>query len=207
MAARRPQTRREQRRAELESQLLEAAENLMRDGATFTELTVDQLSGEAGIVRATFYKYFEDKGHLLRQLARQVFGELAEDAEHWWQASERRDPRDLQTALGRIIATYRRHQVVIGALNEMAAYDPRVAATYRDLITAITARLADVIRRGQAHGTIRTQISPQATASSLTWMVERACHQNLPNQAPHFDDELNASLTQIIWAALYLEAV
>jgi AcrR family transcriptional regulator len=207
MAVLKPQTRREQRRAQLEHQLLEAAENLTRDGTSFTELTVDQLAGGAGIVRATFYKYFEDKGHLLRQLARQVFGELSQDAEHWWQSAERRDPHDLQAAVGRIIASYRRHQVVIGALNEMAAYDPLVATTYRDLMVAISARLADVIRRGQADGTIRTQISPQATASCLTWMVERACHQNLPNEEPPSDDELGESLTQIIWAALYLEAV
>lgn len=204
---RKPHTTREQRRAQLEHQLLEATEHLMRDGASFTELTVDQLAHEAGIVRATFYKYFEDKGHLLRQLARQVFGELSEDAEYWWQQAQRRDPDDLQIALGRIIATYRRHQVVVGALNEMAAYDPAVAATYRELMVAITARLAEIIRRGQADGTIRTQIPAQATASSLTWMVERACHQNLPNEAAPFDDELKVSLTQIIWAALYLEAV
>jgi hypothetical protein len=51
--------------------------------------------------------------------------------------------------------------------------------------------------------------TPPARASSWrrTWMVERACYQNLPNEAPPFDDELKVSLAQIIWAALYFEEV
>ena len=58
--------------------LLDATERLMRDGASFTELSVDRLATEAGISRASFYIYFEDKGHLLRRLASQVFDDLAD---------------------------------------------------------------------------------------------------------------------------------
>lgn len=46
---------REQRREQMERRLLDATERLMRDGASFTELSVDRLSGEAGISRASFY--------------------------------------------------------------------------------------------------------------------------------------------------------
>src|SRR6201998_4239088 len=85
---RKPQANREQgrqqRREQLERQLLDATERLMRDGATFTELSVDRLSSEAGISRASFYIYFEDKGHLLRRLASQVFADLADSADRWW---------------------------------------------------------------------------------------------------------------------------
>src|ERR1700739_1830097 len=75
---------REQRRAQMERRLLDATERLMRDGASFTELSVDRLSNEAGISRASFYIYFEDKGHLLRRLARQVLGDLADPAARLW---------------------------------------------------------------------------------------------------------------------------
>ena len=37
---------REQRREQMERRLLDATERLMRDGASFTELSVDRLSGE-----------------------------------------------------------------------------------------------------------------------------------------------------------------
>ena len=57
------QPSRADRRASLERQLLTATERLMQEeGQAFTELSGDRLVTEAGISRATFYVYFEDKG-------------------------------------------------------------------------------------------------------------------------------------------------
>jgi AcrR family transcriptional regulator len=177
----------------------------MRDGASFTELSVDRLSGEAGISRASFYIYFEDKGHLLRRLAGQVFGDLADGARSWWSVADRHDPDDVRMAMSRIIATYRRHQAVLVALNEMAAYDPLTAQTYRELLTGISEQFTHVIEDGQADGSIRPELAPLTTASALTWMVERACQQNLPTTPPDFDAELAVTLAEIVWGALYLK--
>ncbi|MGA3253246.1 MAG: TetR family transcriptional regulator, partial [Mycobacterium sp.] len=55
---RKPQANREQRREQLERRLLDATERLMSEGASFTEISVDRLSTEAGISRASFYIYF-----------------------------------------------------------------------------------------------------------------------------------------------------
>lgn len=202
---RRPLGNRQERREKIEAGLLAAAERLMRDGTSFTELSVDRLATEAGISRATFYIYFEDKGDLLRRLARQVFSELADDASAWWNVAGLRRPADIEATMDRILADYRRHQPLIGALNEMSGYDAAVAATYRELMTGITAGLVKVITDGQADGSIRPELPVAATASALTWMVERACHQNLPYQTIEHDRELALALTQIIWAALYLQ--
>src|ERR1700710_2177587 len=114
---------RQQRREQMERRLLEATERLMRDGASFTELSVDRLATEAGMSRANFYVYFEDKGDLLRRLAGQVFGELADSAELWWGVAWRHNPGDVRAAMAGIIASYRRHQSVLVALNEMAGHD------------------------------------------------------------------------------------
>jgi len=91
-------------------------------------------------------------------------------------------------------------------LNEMAAYDPLVAATYRDLLTDISERLTRVIEDGQADGSIRPGLPAATTANTLTWMVERACHQNLPMKPRDYDAELAATLAEIVWGALYLKA-
>lgn len=208
---RRPQGRREQgrqqRREQLERRLLDATERLMREGASFTELSVDRLSSEAGISRASFYIYFEDKGHLLRRLAGQVFADLTERADGWWSVAWRHDPGDVLAAITNIIAGYRRHQAVLVALNEMAAYDPLTAQTYRDLLTGISQQFTRVIEDGQADGSVRAELPATTTASALTWMVERACQQNLPTAAPDYDAELADSLAQIIWGALYLKPI
>jgi TetR/AcrR family transcriptional regulator, ethionamide resistance regulator len=197
---------RQQRREQMERQLLDATERLMRDGTSFTELSVDRLSTEAGISRASFYIYFEDKGHLLRRLAGQVFADLAESADRWWSVAWRRDPEDVRTAMASLVASYRRHQPVLVALNEMAAYDPVVGATYGNLLTAITGRMTRVIEEGQADGSIRPQLAAATTASALTWMVERACQQNLPTEPASYDSELATSLAEIIWNTLYLKS-
>ncbi|MEB4209640.1 TetR/AcrR family transcriptional regulator [Mycobacterium sp. 94-17] len=196
---------REQRREQMERRLLDATERLMRDGASFTELSVDRLSGEAGISRASFYIYFEDKGHLLRRLAGQVFRDLTDSARSWWSVAGRHDPNDVRTAMSRIIATYRRHQAVLVALNEMAGYDPPTAHTYRELLIGISEQMTRVIEDGQADGSIRPELAPLTTASALTWMVERACHQNLPANPPDYDAQLAATLAEIVWGALYLK--
>jgi AcrR family transcriptional regulator len=201
---RKPQANREERRERIERALLDATDRLMSDGTSFTELSVDRLATEAGISRASFYIYFEDKGHLLRRLATQVFSDLAQDAQRWWGVAGRRDPSDVHTAMAGIIASYRRHQPVLVALNEMSAYDPLVGQTYRDLLTEISQQLARVIEEGQADGSIRRQLPAATTASTLTWMVERTCQQNLPTQPASYDAELAEALTEIVWGALYL---
>jgi AcrR family transcriptional regulator len=203
---RKPQAKRQERREQIERQLLDATERLMAAGASFTELSVDRLATEAGISRASFYIYFEDKGHLLRRLTGQVFADLADAGERWWSVAQRRDPTDVLAAMTGIVASYRRHQPLLVALNEMAAYDPQVGATYREVLTAIAGRLTEVIEAGQAGGAIRRDLSAAIAASSLTWMVERACQQNLPGRPPSYDAELAATFTQIVWGALHLEA-
>ncbi|MGA5535715.1 TetR/AcrR family transcriptional regulator [Mycolicibacterium nivoides] len=203
---RKPQANREERRERIERQLLDATDRLMADGTSFTELSVDKLATEAGISRASFYIYFEDKGHLLRRLATQVFGDLTQAAERWWNVSGRRDPADVHAAMSGIIASYRTHQPVLIALNEMSGYDPLVGQTYRELLAGIGDQLTKVIEDGQSDGSIRPQLPAAATASTLTWMVERTCHQNLPSQPPSYDAELANTITQIVWGALYLES-
>lgn len=203
---RKPQARqaRQQRREQLESRLLDATERLMSEGASFTELSVDRLAGEAGISRASFYIYFEDKGHLLRRLAAAVFDDLAAAGERWWSVADQRDPDDLRAAIAGIVASYRRHQPVLVALSEMAGYDAATAQTYRDLLSAISQRVHRVIDRGQADGSIRSSLPAATTASALTMMVERTCQLALPAQPLDDDAELTDTLVEIIWAALYL---
>jgi AcrR family transcriptional regulator len=203
---RKPQAKRQERREQIERRLLDATERLMADGTSFTELSVDRLATEAGISRASFYIYVQDKGHLLRRLTGQVFDDLAKDGDRWWNVASRRRPADVLAAVTAIIASFRRHQPLLLAINEVAAYDAMVGANYNQVLGEIAARMAAVIEQGQRDGAIRGDLPAATTASSLTWMVERSCHQNLPGTGQSYDAELAATLTQIIWAALYLEA-
>ncbi|OBF24970.1 TetR/AcrR family transcriptional regulator [Mycobacterium sp. ACS4331] len=202
---RKPQANRKERRQQIERRLLEATDRLMADGSSFTELSVDRLATEAGISRASFYIYFEDKGHLLRRLAIQVFADLTAAAQTWWSVADRHDYADAHAGITKIIAAYRAHQPVLVALNEMAPYDADVRGTYRELLDGVAEGVTAVIEGGQAAGTIRPELPAATTAAALTWMVERSCQQNLPQNPRRYDAELADVLTEIIWGALYLK--
>jgi TetR/AcrR family transcriptional regulator, ethionamide resistance regulator len=201
---RKPQSTRQQRRAEIEQQLLEATERLMGDGFTFTELSVDRLATAAGISRATFYIYFEDKRQLLLQLTRQVFTELGEAAALWWDVSEQRDPDNARRAIRQIIAVYRKHQVVITAVNELASYDAVVAETYKAILDGISERGKAALDRAVAEGGA-PPVRTWETASALVWMVERMCNQMVRYSPPEQDDQMAEALTEIAWRVWYLE--
>jgi AcrR family transcriptional regulator len=136
-----------------------------------------------------------------------VFDDLADAANRWWSVAGRHDPADVRAAMVGVIAGYRQHQPLLVALNEMAAYDPQVSTTYREILTAIAERLARVIEDGQADGSIRPELVASTTASALTWMVERACQQNLPARGTDYDAELADTFTQIVCATLYLRRI
>jgi AcrR family transcriptional regulator len=203
---RKPQAgRRAQRQGEIEADLLEATETLMADGTAFTELSVDRLATAAGISRATFYIYFEDKSDLLRRLARQVFDELGRGGHQWWDVAEQRRVDDVRASMSAIVATYVRHRAVLTALVEMAAYDRDVNDTYRTLMDAVIAAAQTVVARAVDSGAVPA-LPVHETVTALAWMVERTCQQALgPPDAEVDEGRLVEALTEIIWRTLYLE--
>ncbi|MDT5258858.1 MAG: TetR/AcrR family transcriptional regulator, ethionamide resistance regulator, partial [Mycobacterium sp.] len=149
------QRSRSDRRNEWEGRFLVGTEKLLGEGNAFTDLSVDRLATAAGTTRATFYVYFEDKGHLLRRLSRHVMVELQVAARQWWQSAARRDPHDLRAAMKAIISTYRQHQALLSALVEAAGYDASVAADFQALMSEFRAATREVIEHGQAAGAVR----------------------------------------------------
>jgi AcrR family transcriptional regulator len=200
---RKAHTTRQQRREEIQQQLLEGTERLMSEGTAFTELSVDRLAAEAGISRATFYVYFEDKGQLLMKLAQLTFDEMSEASSLWWNVAERREPGDLRAALAAISTAYRRHQSVIAAVHEMATYDSAIASLYRAQMDDLIAHGQAVIERGIADGQI-APLASRETAAALTWMVDTFFHQEVRSAPAADDDRMVDCLTDVIWRTLYL---
>jgi TetR/AcrR family transcriptional regulator, ethionamide resistance regulator len=194
---------RQDRRAAWERRFLEATEQLLDEGQSFTDLSVDRLAGAAGTSRATFYVYFEDKGDLLRQLAKHVLVEVELAARRWWESPEKRDRQAMLAAMQAIIATYRKHRQLLSAVVEAAGYDKAVADDYYAMLRGIHTTTREIIEQGQADGIIR-EMPADAVAGALTWMVERVCNQMM-HHASADDEDIARGLVEIIWATLYLE--
>lgn len=198
------QRSRSDRRSEWQGRFLAGTEKLLSEGNAFTDLSVDRLAAAAGTTRATFYVYYEDKGHLLRQLSRHVMVELQEAAQQWWQSAARRDPHDLLAAIKGIISSYRRHQALMSAVVETAGYDPSVASDFQALMGDFETATRGIIEQGQSAGTIG-DLPVGEVACALVWMVERTCYQMVRSTPSDNDDQLARALAEIIWRTLYLE--
>lgn len=196
------QTSRQDRRDAMQQRLLAAAERLVGDGVSFTELSVERLAAEAGISRSTFYVHFQDKTDIVLRLTRTVLTELRQVSNTWWAVAEHARSADLRQSLAAIVDVYRRHGAGFAVVAETSAYDADVAQEMRSLMQAIIDDTRAAIERGQAAGVMRA-VQPTETATVLTWMVERAGYQMVRRGDPSDDPAIVDTLTDIIWTTLY----
>lgn len=200
---RRNQSTRAQRRDEARERLLEVVEQLLEDGESFTEISVERLVSAAGMSRSTFYVYFEDKGDLLRAWFEEITEELGEAAADWWKLGGEATRDDLKAALDNIVRTYRPHTTLMAATYDAAAYDLSVRELVEGMMEGNGAGLRKHIRAGQKAGFIDSGLPPRQTAAWLTWMAERGLHQLVRGADDAELDALIEAYTAIVWNTLY----
>ncbi len=194
---------RAQRRDEVRRRLLAVVEQLLTDGESYAEISVERLVSEANLSRSTFYVYFEDKGDLLRAWFRQVIEELEEAAVHWWSLDETASKDDLRDALARVVNAYRPHTTLMAALYDMSSYDANVRDQVTTMMSRNIAGLRRHIQRGQRQGWIDPKLLSNETASWLTWMAERGQHQMVRLADDTEVEALIGAYTDVIWNTLY----
>ena len=198
---------RAERRDEIRRRLIEAAEEVLQDGESFTEISVERLVTEAGISRSTFYVYFEDKGDLLRAWVAEVTEQLDNAVESWWNLSPDATRADLREALSHLVHTYVPHTTLMAALYDAAAYDPSVRDTVDAMMGRNIAGLRRHIAEGQRAGTIDPDLLPEETSAWLMWMAERGLHQVVRQASEAEIERLIDAYTAIIWHTLYAPAL
>lgn len=187
-----------ERRREAQAAFLTATESLLADGHPYADLSVEQISTAAGRSRTAFYLYFRDKRELLMRLTEVVAATLYDEADRWWSGDDGR--RELRTALADVLGTYREHADLLRAVVEASAYDEEVAEFWRALVGRFAAATEQrLVAEGQAPGLAA------AKAFALTWMVERACYQQIVRGARVDDPQLVDALVEIWERAVYAD--
>jgi AcrR family transcriptional regulator len=199
------QPSRQERRDALEHRLLAAAEQLVTEGTSFTELSVERLASRAGISRSTFYVHVQDKSDLVLRLMRSVIAEVREASSIWWSAADQARRADLRASIEAVVDVYRSHPAAFAIIVETSTYDSAVAAELHNLMQAIVDGTREAIEHGQAAGIMRP-VATAETAAVLTWMVERAGYQLVRGGDPANDHTTIDVLTDIIWTTLYQPA-
>ncbi len=200
---RKAQSSRAQRRDDIRAKLLTAVEQMLAEGESFTELSVERLVAQAGVARSTFYVYFEDKGELLRAWLEDITDSLDDSATDWWNLDAAADRDDLRKALSRIVMIYRPHTNLMAAAFDAAAYDPAVREAAMGLIAHNTAGLRKHIKVGQREGFVDPDLPAAEVAQWLTWMAERGLHQLVRGATDATVESLIDAYTAIVWNTLY----
>ncbi|MFK3979557.1 TetR/AcrR family transcriptional regulator [Micromonospora sp. NPDC050397] len=117
-----------ERRDLVEAGVIAATEHLLSQGATFTELTMQQIATQAGLARSTLYLYFPEKSTVLLPIAKRL-GDGAFDIINGWSPRDPSGLDGLADAILEVIRYYRERAHVLAAINEVSGYD-RVVREY-----------------------------------------------------------------------------
>jgi AcrR family transcriptional regulator len=189
---------REQIQAAVTAATLELAEEV-----AFKDLTVDQIARAAGLSRTAFYFYFRSKHDLLRAAMEEVSDEAFREADRWWHGEG--EPRSLiRAAIEGVVDVYQRHVNLMRVGQEVAMYDPEMAALWQELMDRFIDATAEHLRAEQAAGRLRP-LEPGAAAESLVWMMER-CNYVYLGLGRRSRTEVVETLTAIWYHALYPDA-
>jgi AcrR family transcriptional regulator len=194
---------RAERRDEIRLALLQSIEALVGDGSTLAEVTVERLATRAGISRAKFYVYFEDKADVLRAWFQVVNEELTQATAAWWQIGPASEKADLRAVFVPMLAAYRPHLTLMAAVHDTALYDVSIREEFAAFMDRHIGELTEHIRAGQAAGFIATELPAPQTAAWLAVMAER---MQRTIAADATEGELERHLqtyVDIVWGTLY----
>jgi AcrR family transcriptional regulator len=193
-----------ERREEVRDQLLVAAERVLAGGEGYAELGVDRLVAEAGVGRSTFYKYFSDKGDLLRAWFELISAEIAGVSQAWLALGPEISFEQLRGALGEIVEAYRPHALLMATLYDVARFEASVAAAVAEIEARGVAELHRHIEAGQREGWIAPGLLVSETARWLSWLGENGQHRLLRSAAGERRVEsLVDAYARIVWSTLY----
>jgi AcrR family transcriptional regulator len=188
---------------ELEALLRDALRELMSDGTSFRDLSVEKLVSAAGVARSTFYTYFEDKTAMLRALSAQTLLRLFGGVRTWIERGSEVTQDDIADGMRRIIRIYIEDEPVMRAVQEASTYDSSVRDAYHGGVEDYVRVLARFIRAGRRSGRIR-DVRPVETAEALAWMTERVVSRvGSGSPSPGRIDGTAAALADTIWRTLF----
>lgn len=198
---RKSRTARDERRAAVERQVLEAVERLLVEGESFTALPIGRIAEEAGMARTTFYGHFRDKPTLLMRVTATTTRELFA-ATRAWVRDDESTLEQLREVLMGVIGGYREHGPLLLALGEVAGYEPEVAAFWRETMEVFESLLGERLERDRRAGRISKELDASTTATFIAWGLERTFSMHLDAKLEAEDERFAAGVAAAMWAAM-----
>lgn len=177
-----------------------AAACIDEDGGSFADLGVEPLARRAGISRASFYLYFEDKGELVRGWHSEFDESVAAGFAQWF-TSTKPARSVVRAALEELATIHQQSRTVLSAIQEMSAHDPVLRQERAESFALRRSELRKHIIRGQREEWIDADLTADTTAAWLVSMVDRVMAQVMPRHGEV--TSLIDTGTDILWRTLY----
>lgn len=172
--------KRDQNRRARTQGLLDAAQKLFLERG-IENVTIDEITREAGVAKGSFYRYFSDKEKLVRALVEpgkeRVIGAFERAERRLRKASEPADVRHAYSRLGRELAA-----ALIGnpGLTKLYLQESRAPAVeariaMRELENEVASRALHLTEVAFSHGLLR-RVHPQVSTLAVIGAAERLLH-------------------------------
>ncbi len=189
------------KRAAVQAALLEAASEMLEEGTSYADMSIERIARRAGLSRTAFYFYFADKRELLMALAEDVSSRFYAQAERWF-SGDGSTPDEIREALANIGTLYDDHGAVVRVIFQASSSDEQVAGLWRMLMSQFVESARVRIEHEQAAGNAGPGPAG-ALAFSLCWMSERALYEHHFQPGVGSRDELVEALTAIWTRSIY----
>jgi len=145
-------------KADAKEKILRASKSVFsRKG--YKEATVADILSEAGVARATFYRYFPSKHEVFFELFRDMLGNLYENARDFF-LREAKDAQEWELTLREGLATFYRffldnRDIIQVYYSEAVVSDPRLYALWDDFERKMTSVFTRILDGGVERGSFR----------------------------------------------------
>ena len=196
-----PVTRRGQR---TRAALVEAAAEVFAE-KQFLETNVSDITTRAGAAHGTFYRYFESKEEIFREVALDLQRKMAVHADDDDTPVPTFDDRAdelvwrITRANRRYLAAYMEHADLFAVLEQVATFNDELRAIRKEIRQRFVAHAHKSIERMQREGLAAGDIDPRYAASALGSMVDRFAYVWLVLKEP-FELEEAARTLGLLWA-------
>ncbi len=181
------------RRAAVQARVMDATEQLLREGHTYADLSIEAIAARAGISRTTFYDYFEDKRQLLLSLGATLVNDALHEADEWRPGDDHDETKSELRRIIRSLVRMYRHPVAI-AIIEATFYDEAVRTAWRAEQQRHIERAVRLLRSERDGGRFQAHDSTlEARARALHWSIHgTALHEVALKQDIDEEDIIDA---------------
>jgi AcrR family transcriptional regulator len=155
--------------------------------------SIDRIARAAGVTKGALYYHFRDKEDLLFQAVRDRIGEFEKQV-----LAEVSPDEDALTSLQRVLdacfvtATASNHRrFIITLMVEALDTNPRLSETFRLELRSMRGFLENVLRRGQAVGSIRSDVTASVAARLIVATIIGA-------EIQHYQDPQQVDLREVL---------